>query len=300
MMFDNITDFKIDFSTHFHSRNRWLPLLSLTNVERNFLLSGNQLCDNLVTAGITLISRKFANISFQPPSLPTTLLAYTQQPTIHIHHDSHNHFTTTTNLRGNVHLFDSLNKAPTDELLSQIKAIYSPDSSSPTIYQVKMNNKQVGGVDCGLFSLAYALELASGNDPSQIKFDQSAMRQHFLHCLENNEINFFPKFTINIAPQKPSVTEITQNTSKTEKWTTPRHTVKQPALPKKPNFITPNKFEVLQPTRSSYNTRRKNEPTRKSNTQNSPPSRGQTENPKTTYSSENECHKSLIKNLHTR
>jgi polycystin 1L2 len=51
---------------------------------------------------------------------------------------------------------------------------------------------QTGEVDCGLFAIAYAFELAAGNDPTTINFDQSKMRQHLLSCLEREEFTSFP------------------------------------------------------------------------------------------------------------
>ena len=41
---------------------------------------------------------------------------------------------------------------------------------------------QQGGVDCWLFALAFACDLASGNDPSEIAYCQSGMRQHLIRC----------------------------------------------------------------------------------------------------------------------
>ena len=279
-MFSNISDFRTSFATNFHVRNRWLPLLSLSMLERTFLLSGRQLCDNLVTAGVTLLSRRHVNISFQPTSLPLPLLKYSPHPSIHIHHNNNNHFVTTTNLRGNVHIFDSLNTEPSEQLLSQIKAIYSPDNSLPTIYQVKINNEQIGGTDCGLFCLAYASELADGNDPTEMKFDQSAMREHFLNCLEKNEITPFPKFNTTRHQRKTAFTEITKDTSHTEKWTTPKRTAKTQAKPNTPNFLSPNRFSALQQRESKTRTKKKESNTKEP--KDNPPSQEKSQKKTTT------------------
>ena len=52
---------------------------------------------------------------------------------------------------------------------------------------------QQGGVDCGLLALALACDLASGNDPSEIAYCQSGMRQHLIRCLENEHFEPFPR-----------------------------------------------------------------------------------------------------------
>ena len=46
--------------------------------------------------------------------------------------------------------------------------------------------KQIGSNDCGLFCIAYAEDLAEGNDPSDIKFDQSCTWQHLVECVKNS------------------------------------------------------------------------------------------------------------------
>ena len=52
---------------------------------------------------------------------------------------------------------------------------------------------QQGGVDCWLFALAFACDLARGNDPSEIAHCQSGMRQHLIRCLENEDFEPFTR-----------------------------------------------------------------------------------------------------------
>lgn len=52
---------------------------------------------------------------------------------------------------------------------------------------------QRGGLDSGLFAIAFAYDLASGNDPSQVTYDQSRMREHLVKCLENGLFEPFPR-----------------------------------------------------------------------------------------------------------
>ena len=51
---------------------------------------------------------------------------------------------------------------------------------------------QSNGYDCGLFALANATALCDGTDPSTLSFDQSKLRQHFLACIEKNNLQPFP------------------------------------------------------------------------------------------------------------
>ena len=57
--------------------------------------------------------------------------------------------------------------------------------------------QQKGDVDCGLFAIAFAVELASNNfnidDIQMINFDQEKMAEHLDMCLKGNEFEVFPK-----------------------------------------------------------------------------------------------------------
>ncbi|CAB4009128.1 retrotransposable element [Paramuricea clavata] len=53
---------------------------------------------------------------------------------------------------------------------------------------------QTGSVDCGLFAIAFAYELAVGNFPvHEVRFDQKKMRSHLLACFEKRELTHFPQ-----------------------------------------------------------------------------------------------------------
>ena len=52
---------------------------------------------------------------------------------------------------------------------------------------------QRGGVDCGLFAPAFPCDFVSGNEPSEIAYCQSGMRQHLIRCLENECFEPFPR-----------------------------------------------------------------------------------------------------------
>ena len=82
----------------------------------------------------------------------------------------------------------------------------------------------IGGVDCGLFTLAYAIDLFTGLDPSVIFYDQSAMRDHLMFCLTNKVIQRFPIHKESCISQ-PSK-EVTHNVPATQKWVTPKRTTR--------------------------------------------------------------------------
>ena len=53
--------------------------------------------------------------------------------------------------------------------------------------------KQKGGTDCGLVSIAYAIAIAHGVDPTSVTLNQAAMRSHLIKCFEEENLSLFPK-----------------------------------------------------------------------------------------------------------
>ena len=51
---------------------------------------------------------------------------------------------------------------------------------------------QAGGSDCGLFAIANAVALASGQSPGMFQYDQQRMRHHLWKCFQNRKIAPFP------------------------------------------------------------------------------------------------------------
>ena len=191
-----------------------------------------------------LLSVDFPNLFFQEVIIPTEHLAPTSTHTIHIHHNGHDHYCTSTNIHRDVTVYDSLNTPPSTDLIAQITRIYSDDNHPPTTQQVRIPFRQQGGRDCGLFALAYAVDLAYGNDPSKIRYDQAKFRQHFQYCLENVKILPFPKYRT--CPQtSPRTTEITGHLSKEKKWHKPRSTCKSPTPQPDFELELTNRFNPL-------------------------------------------------------
>lgn len=120
---------------------------------------------------------------------------YMTTESLQIHNNGELHWLTTSTVGhpGEVFLFDSLNREITDDLDKQIRSIYSCDQSKPIIKKIKIQ-KQVGGVDCGLFAIATATDICHFNNPYEITYDQSKMRKHLIECFNNNLLTPFPRF----------------------------------------------------------------------------------------------------------
>ena len=172
-----------------------------------------------------LLKQEFTHFNFQSTAFNHNLLQFEPQPTIHIHHSDHHHFLASSSITGKVIIYDSLNSQPTHDLYKQLARIYSPDCDViPDIYQSVVANKQQRSCDCGIFTLAYATELANGFDPSNFIFDQSKMRDHLSNCLKNNRLTCFPKTLI--LNHEADLKKLNTDVRSSDKWTSPPKTVK--------------------------------------------------------------------------
>jgi len=167
------------------------------------ITEGKELDDNIATQAMKLVMLQKPHLQIQPTSISSIpdLLQYSDDDTIYIHHNGARHFTTSTSMGGKVRTYDSLNLTPTTNLLQQITAIYAPNNNSnhPRIQQMihtRIKHKQKGSVDCGVFAIAYAVDLAFGEDPrdiANIAYSQSCMREHLAAALSSGTITQFPR-----------------------------------------------------------------------------------------------------------
>ncbi len=52
--------------------------------------------------------------------------------------------------------------------------------------------KQAGSIDCGVFAIAIAAGVALGVDTTNLKFNQTKMRDDLIKCFNNGVITLFP------------------------------------------------------------------------------------------------------------
>ena len=77
-------------------------------------------------------------------------------------------------------------------LQQQIAQVYG-GRRSQLIVRSRSVQQQVGVKDCGLFAVAFAVEVCQKNDPSSVSYDQSKMRSHFASCLQKGHLDTFPQ-----------------------------------------------------------------------------------------------------------
>lgn len=93
------------------------------------------------------------------------------------------------NIADSLALFMPLNQCT----ILQLSNIYRIEHSSELKLLKLAVQQQVGMVDCGVFAIAYAVEICHGANPEKAIFQQEHMRQHLFVCLENQKFTPFPK-----------------------------------------------------------------------------------------------------------
>ena len=224
----------------------WLPTLNLKRTEQGYITNDEQLCDSIINAASQLIMRENPLLHIQSASFSNAHLVYCPEETIHIHHNGRGHFVTSTSISNKVTIYDSLNSPPSRQLIDQLTSLYSPDPNiTPHIEQAHIPHTQQGGVDCGLFAIAYAFDLATGTNPCDITYDQSLMRDHLLCCLESGQMHPFPRYRSENSPNR--IVNVTRDIPATQKWsppvTSPTYAKKHPPSP----VHTSNRFTPLAP-----------------------------------------------------
>ena len=96
----------------------------------------------------------------------------------------------------NVNLYDSLNSngkinPHTQDQIADY--LYLPNA--PEIHvDVQPVQQQTNGTNCGLFAIAYAVDLAHKEDPTKIRYDERRMRSHLVECLTEGSLTPFPRW----------------------------------------------------------------------------------------------------------
>ena len=79
-------------------------------------------------------------------------------------------------------VFDSMYGDLDQESTSQILSILKHEGKFVKFHMITVQ-RQVGGTECGVFAIAFAVALSFGLNPTKLIFDQSKMRTHLITCL---------------------------------------------------------------------------------------------------------------------
>ena len=93
-----------------------------------------------------------------------------------------------------VDVYDSAYAYIEADTKAQVCSLMRPACDS---LEIRMPNvqRQPNSYDCGLFAIAIATELTFGRDPLLCYWDTKLMRSHFVKCLEQGKMEYFPQKT---------------------------------------------------------------------------------------------------------
>ena len=134
---------------------------------------------------------------------------YTCHNTVQIHHDGMNHCLLSLNISDTVVVYDSIYKAPHRKEVKNLLFLFYKNFIVDGELVIKYADvrKQIGSNDCGLFFIAYAVDLAEGHEPSDIKYDQSCIRWHLVECFKNRKLALFPRNLRNLNSRRDKYLE---------------------------------------------------------------------------------------------
>ena len=187
--------------------------------DKRDILKGEELDDLHINTAMSLLQKNFP-IVIQPPSLMNAAgFDYCPMETIQPVHNGAYHWLLLSSMKGVVSIYDSLNMTPTNILLKQISQLFSPDDTVPPYVQHKCY-KQVGSTDCGIFAIAFAIDLLHGNEPHKVVYEQRRMREHLVKCYEVGKLSPFPKYRAN--DQTADVVSKNDPKPSEDTWSTPK------------------------------------------------------------------------------
>lgn len=174
------------------------------------------LSDNEIFAALKLLRHQFESNTrrgfYDPQSMNakrTKKFAFRveyPQRFLQIIHNGRMHWLTLSNFLSfnpnQVQAYDSLpvestytNNRTIETCLQKILSSSDKSSGSPTTIEccIEPVQRQSDATMCGLFAIAFAVDLCLGIDPTTSVYDESQMRMHLYECLNDKFIFEFPK-----------------------------------------------------------------------------------------------------------
>ncbi|XP_078692961.1 polycystin-1-like protein 2 [Branchiostoma floridae x Branchiostoma belcheri] len=181
------------------SRNMWISDLRLTAEDKAVLLSDEVLTDKHIHAAQMLLRRQYPGLGgLQDTAVGASSYGYTRVSGegLQIHHTGQFHWVVSSSIGGHVSVYNSIPSGINDSLEYQLCQCYPPVSNLDTdvlIVKVPRVQLQSSSSTCGLFAIAWAVDIAMGTDVAQVWYDESKMRAHLLDCFKRRHLTPFPR-----------------------------------------------------------------------------------------------------------
>lgn len=185
------------------------------NIDR--ILSNRMLTDNEIYASLQILKNQFSTINnlhgfYDPQSMNAKQTKkfkfFVEYPNrfIQILHDGDMHWYTLTNINSKhkyqVQAYDSffMNKTyiNNEYLVRCLRKLLKPSDIIDLTDNIHVEcsiepvQKQSDSTLCGLFAIAFIIDICLGKNPINLVYDEFQMRQHLYKCLNQNYFDSFP------------------------------------------------------------------------------------------------------------
>ena len=177
-------------------RKQWMEVedVKLYEEHRCILESNKWVDDVLINASQFLLHSQYGRPGFQATTLAYNLRFNVMREFIQVLHNGEDHWVTISTIglpSGHVNVFDSLYDTCNSFIIEQICAILCTPNDAVHLHFMD-TVKQTNHSDCGLYAIAFAVDLCSGQDVCKRNYSAVLMRPHLLNCLQNRRFTPFP------------------------------------------------------------------------------------------------------------
>ena len=163
-------------------RKQWMEVedVKLYEEHRCILESNKWVDDVLINASQFLLHSQYGQPGFQATTLAYNLRFNVMREFIQIQHNGEDHWVTISTIglpSGHVNVFDSLYDTCNSFIIEQICAILCTPNDAVHLHFMD-TVKQTNHSDCGLYAIAFAVDLCSGQDVCKRNYSAVLMRPH--------------------------------------------------------------------------------------------------------------------------
>ncbi|CAH3041503.1 unnamed protein product, partial [Porites lobata] len=156
------------------------------------------LTDKHIQMAQELLHRQFPHIEgLMSPSISTVQqFPVMRQEFVQVLHTGGLHWVTVSTIgcKGNnkVNLYDSLYHGISPQNEEQIASLLFVDNAEHIEVSIPPVVQQTNGTDCGVYAIAFATALCNNLDPTSLKFNRRAIRDHLWQALQCGHLSMFP------------------------------------------------------------------------------------------------------------
>ena len=156
------------------------------------------LTDKRIQMAQELLHRQFPHIEgLMSPSISTVRqFPVMRQEFVQVLHTGGLHWVTVSTIgcKGNnkVNLYDSLYHGISPQTEEQIASLLFVDNAEHIEVSIPPVVQQTNGTDCGVYAIAFATALCNNLDPTSLKFNRRAIRDHLWQALQCGHLSMFP------------------------------------------------------------------------------------------------------------